>query len=118
MDVKGIQCPQIATNVVSNYAYYPILVDEKQYGISRDELYENLIRENIYTRKYFYPLTTEYQCYKGRFNKSETPVALEISNKVLTLPMYADLTKRQVTMICDKIRQYSKNGTVVSLSVE
>lgn len=106
LNVAGIKLPVIAPNVTSNYAYYPILVNEEEYGMNRDMLYEKLIDENIYTRKYFYPLTNEYQCYEGRFSSEETPIALEISRKVLTLPMYADLTRQQVDMICKKIAAF------------
>jgi len=105
--VKGLKLPLIADNVSSNYAYYPIVV-EAGYGRTRDDLYEKLLTENIYSRKYFYPLVSEYQCYAGRFDANQTPVALKISQSVLTLPMYADLTEQQVSRICQVIREFAK----------
>ena len=105
--VKGLKLPLMADNVSSNYAYYPIVV-EAGYGRTRDDLYEKLLTENIYSRKYFYPLVSEYQCYAGRFDANQTPVALKISQSVLTLPMYADLTEQQVSRICQVIREFAK----------
>ncbi len=99
-DVKGIQLPFVQENVESNYAYFPIVVDEKEYGSSRNEIYEELKKHEIYSRKYFYPLTNTFECYNGMFDVNQTPVALYISKRVLTLPLYADLALADVDRIC------------------
>jgi len=69
-----------------NNSYYPILVDKRQ------DLYDKLLKNNIYSRKYFYPLITHLDCYKCNFN---LPIATEISDKILCLPLYPDLSKKE-----------------------
>lgn len=102
-NIKGIKVNYIHKDVKSNYSYFPIVIDEKTFGKSRDELYDLLLKENIETRKYFYPLTSEFNCYKGNFDSNLTPVAKYISERVLTLPLYADLTLEDVDYICKNI---------------
>ncbi|WP_066633778.1 DegT/DnrJ/EryC1/StrS family aminotransferase [Desulfolucanica intricata] len=99
--VKGIKLCKPQTGVKSNYAYFPVVFDG--YKLNRDEVYEKLKAENIYARKYFYPLTNNFECYKGRFNVEKTPVAKYIADRVLTLPLYADLALDDVDRICDII---------------
>ncbi|NLW91175.1 MAG: DegT/DnrJ/EryC1/StrS family aminotransferase, partial [Syntrophomonadaceae bacterium] len=89
------------TGVKSNYAYFPVVFDG--YKMSRDEVFEKLKAENIYARKYFYPLTNSFECYKGRFDVEKTPVAKYVADRVLTLPLYADLAIEDVDRICDII---------------
>ena len=60
---------------------------------------------SIGARKYFYPLTNTFECFRGKFDTGETPVALDISKKVLTLPLYPALSKESVDRICDIIEQ-------------
>jgi dTDP-4-amino-4,6-dideoxygalactose transaminase len=102
--IDGIKLNVLQKDVKTNYAYFPIIVDEGRFGHSRDEVAAELEKNNIYSRKYFYPLTNDFDCYKGMFDISETPVAVEISKRVLTLPLYADLTKEQVDEICGVIK--------------
>lgn len=100
---SGIRlCPQ-QDNVKSNYAYLPVVFDKSKFGVSRDELAERLAAENIYARKYFYPLTSEFSIVKELYGESSTPVAAEISDNVLTLPLYSDLSVEDVDRICDII---------------
>ena len=87
----------------SNYAYFPIVIDEKTFGYSRNEIADRLGKQGIFARKYFYPLTNSFQCFHGKYDVSETPVALHISKRVLTLPLYADLKLEEVDKICDVI---------------
>lgn len=103
-DVKGIKLPAVQNDVKSNYAYFPIVVDSTVYGSSRDEVYDVLAQNNIYARKYFYPLTNSYSCYRGQFDVTQTSVAMDISKSVLTLPMYADLDLENVEQICNIIK--------------
>ena len=102
-EVEGIVLPSIQQDVYPNYAYYPILINEKKFKKSRDELYDDLIHHNIYARKYFYPLTSDFECYKNIYNSSKTPKAKFISDRVLTLPMYSDLDLSNVDIICEII---------------
>jgi len=99
--IDGIKLIQPKNGVKSNYAYFPVLFDG--YRLNRDEVYEALKNENIIARKYFYPLTNSFECYRNRFNCKETPVAKYIAERVLTLPLYADLALKDVDRICDII---------------
>ncbi|MCM1132907.1 MAG: DegT/DnrJ/EryC1/StrS family aminotransferase [Ruminococcus flavefaciens] len=101
-DVKGIRLMAEQKDVVPNYAYYPVIFDENEFGESRDSVYERLKSHDIFARKYFYPAVNEMDCYKIN-NPESTPIAAEISRKVLTLPMYSDLSVGDVDRICDII---------------
>lgn len=105
MRLKGVDgikiCEEIADNFRCNYAYFPVVVDPYQFGRNRDEIKDTLEKYGIRARKYFYPITSEFDCYKNVIECRETPVALDISQKVLTLPLYADLSFDVVDHICD-----------------
>lgn len=103
-NIDGIQIPHIQDGVKPNYAYFPIVVNETAFGATRNDIYTILAENNIFARKYFYPLTNAFDCYHGRFDVLKTPVALHISKRVLTLPMYADLQLDDVKRICDVIK--------------
>ena len=102
-DVSGIRLCKRQENVVSNYAYYPVIFDGDRYD--RDLVFEKLKENGIIARKYFYPLTNDFECYKNNacFDSSRTPVAKDIASKVLTLPMYPDLSLEDVDKICNII---------------
>lgn len=102
--IEGIQLPPIQKDVKPNYAYFPIIVDEKAFGATRNEVFERLAEHNIHARKYFYPLTNAFDAYHNRFNSNLTPVALHISKRVLTLPLYADLALEDVLFISNVIK--------------
>lgn len=99
--VKGIQLIQYQEDIKPNYAYFPVVFDEYKY--SRDEIFEKLSQENIFSRKYFYPLISDFVCYKSSIDSKKTPVAKSISQKILTLPLYADLKEETVDKICEII---------------
>lgn len=99
--VEGIRLNVIQPNVKSNYAYFPVVFEEKQFGASRAEIFDRLAENGIGARKYFYPLTNTFAAFHGRYNVLETPVALHVSKRVLTLPMYADLALDDVDRICE-----------------
>ena len=90
--VKGIRCLQDAGERVSNYGYFPILV-EADYPISRDALYQKLRDHNIYARRYFYPLISDFPMYRGlpSAHRENLPAATEAAFKVLCLPIYPAL---------------------------
>ena len=100
-NINGIKICKPQDGVNSNYAYYPVVFDNYKYN--RDEIFEKLKSEGIIARKYFYPLTNSFDCYKDNFKVNETPVAKYISERVLTLPLYADLSLDDVNRICDII---------------
>ena len=104
--VAGIKLCQPQQDVASNYAYFPVVFDETVLGYGRDDIYEMLKQHDIFTRKYFYPLTSEFQCYSDKYDAKDTPVALETSKRVLTLPLYADLDLSDVDRICELILGY------------
>lgn len=101
--VPGLQLNPIQKGVQTNYAYFPVVFDEQIFGASRNEVHAKLADNDIVARKYFYPLTNTFDCYHGMFDVNETPVALHISKRVLTLPLYADLPLSEVDRICDII---------------
>lgn len=95
-------------NIKYNYAYFPVLIND-ELGVSRDELAERLWTEkNINARKYFCPITSDMTYYKNKYGVTDTQVAREISNRVLTLPMYYELTLEEVDYITDSIKEIAK----------
>ena len=106
--LNGIGMLPIQENVKPNYAYFPISVDENEFGASRQDVMDKLKENEIYTRKYFYPLTNDMDCYEGRFDSSLTPVAKKAAQMVMTLPMSASLSLEDVDRICDIIKKTSK----------
>lgn len=101
--IEGIRLAKVQEGVKPNYAYYPVVFDGYKY--SRDQVFEMLNSENIIARKYFYPLVNSFDCYKDSsfYGTDKTPVAKHISDRVLTLPMYADLSMEDVDRICKAI---------------
>lgn len=107
-EIDGIKIVQENKDVKSNYSYFPVVFNEKVFGSSRNEVYEKLKENNIFARKYFYPLTNTFDCFHGRFDVNLTPVALHIAKRVLTLPLYADLSMEDVDRICEIILSLKK----------
>ena len=101
--IPGLRLLAPVEAVSSNHAYFPIVIDADEFGVSRDGLHDSLAIHGIYTRKYFYPLVTDFESYRDQFDSTDTPVAARLSNAVLTLPMYADLHIADVHRICDAI---------------
>jgi len=103
-DVQGIRfVPELPKDIKYNFAYMPIEVNEKEFGISRDKLYEKLKKYNIYTRRYFYPLICDYSCYRSVSVKDPLTVARKVTSRILILPIYYDLSLADVQQICDII---------------
>ncbi len=98
----GLTLCQGQKDVTPNYAYLPV-VFEDSFGATRDDAFETLHEHNVYSRKYFHPLVSDFACYAGRFDSSKTPVAQHVARRVLTLPMYADLAPEDIDRICDVI---------------
>jgi dTDP-4-amino-4,6-dideoxygalactose transaminase len=104
-DVKGISMLPEPQETICNYAYFPIFVDEKEYGMSRDALYEKLKQNNIFGRRYFYPLISEFSMYRGL--ESSAPehlsVAHKMANEVICLPIYSELKSNSIIIICELV---------------
>ncbi len=97
--IPGLILLREQRNVKHNYAYFPVIIEEKLFGSTRNEVFQALDRAGIGARKYFYPLTSAYACYQGRFDPKKTPVALHVSKRVLTLPLYADMEVKDIDRI-------------------
>ena len=105
-NIRGLRCLHDLPGIRHNYSYFPILVDETQYGLSRDALYGKLKSDNIYSRWYFYPLCSDFPTYRGLPSAapSNLPVATKIAQQVLCLPMFAGLTEEEQGRVIDAIR--------------
>ena len=105
-DVKGIRFFDDMAGVRHNYSYFPIFVDAEQYGMSRDELYEKMRAENVYGRRYFYPLITDFEPYKDipSAHPTNLPMANRIANQVICLPMHHELNEEDVRRIIETIK--------------
>ena len=101
--VCGVQLNPVQENVTPNYAYFPVVFHEQEFGSTRNEVFDALQRADIYSRKYFYPLTNTFACFHGKYDVEQTPVARHIANRVLTLPIYPELEEADVDRICDVI---------------
>lgn len=104
-NLKGIEgiklCPEQA-GIKTNYAYFPVVFDG--YQKTRDEIFNELKSNDIIARKYFYPLVNDFDCYKEKYSLNDTPVAKYIAERILTLPLYADLSFEDVDRICEIIK--------------
>lgn len=103
-NIEGIKLSRIQENVESNYAYFPVVFDGYKY--TRNEVFTMLGDKGIGARKYFYPLTNSFECYRNypTAGVERTPVAQHMALRVLTLPLYADLSLEDVDRICDIIK--------------
>jgi len=109
--VSGIYLrPELPKDVHYNYAYIPVEVDEKEFGMSRDQVYEKLKEYNIYSRRYFYPLICDFACYQSVAIKDLLTVARKVSERILTLPIYYDLALDDVQKVCDIIVTIRSKG--------
>ncbi|NLO84319.1 MAG: DegT/DnrJ/EryC1/StrS family aminotransferase [Clostridiales bacterium] len=97
---EGITLPISQVDVEGCYVYFPVLFDGENYR--RDEVFDKLTALDIHTRKYFYPLITDFECYRGMdgFDSSATPIAKSVSDQILTLPLYPDLADEDIRRIC------------------
>jgi dTDP-4-amino-4,6-dideoxygalactose transaminase len=106
-DIKGIRCLEGSGEKVANYSYFPILVGE-EYSITRDELYQKLKKINIFARRYFYPLISEFAMYTklNSSNNLNLANALKASKEVLCLPIYPDLGEEDILKVIEAIKTY------------
>jgi dTDP-4-amino-4,6-dideoxygalactose transaminase len=111
-DIEGISYLEEIDGVEHNYAYFPILIDKKKYGISRDEVYGRLREENIFGRRYFYPLISKFDPYKKlkSSKKDNLRVAEEKAEQVLCLPLYDGLEEDIIDKIIYLINGWKKKN--------
>ena len=100
--VSGITILSNDEKLKRNFAYYPILIEKEKFGYSREDIIEWLSKEDIFARKYFYPLVSENKEFPKDLCKN-TPIAFKYSREVLCLPMYAELPLDVVDKICNII---------------
>jgi dTDP-4-amino-4,6-dideoxygalactose transaminase len=104
-NVKGIRFFDDMPGVKHNYSYFPIFINEAEYGMSRDALYEKMKDNGIFGRRYFYPLITTFEPYRGYPSAAEAnlPVATKVANEVLCLPMHHALSDDDINRIINTI---------------
>lgn len=110
-DIEGIRVRSIPEVSKFNYQYFYILIDVEEFGLSRNEVHEKLLEYNVYTRKYFYPLCSNYSCYSSFPSSSPDllPVANKVANEILVMPLYGDLTDVDVRKICGIVRSFKQS---------
>jgi dTDP-4-amino-4,6-dideoxygalactose transaminase len=99
--IKGIRILYDIEGIEHSYTYFPVLIDLELYGSSRDEVYEKLKGNNIFGRRYFYPLISRFPIYRGlpSAGKNNLPVAGRIAEQVICLPIYPDLDHKIIDLI-------------------
>lgn len=105
-EIPGITTSKDMEGITHNYSYFVIKVNKDEYGFSRDELYDKLAEYNVIARKYFYPLCSNFQCYRDypSSSKLNLPIANKVSDMVLSLPLHGRLLKSDVEKICSIIK--------------
>lgn len=113
-NIRGINyfVPEKNKDITYNYSYFPILIESNSYGKSRDEVYEILKKHNVYSRRYFWPIVTEFDCYKNEFCDIDVEVASRISKQILCLPIYNGLSIEEVEEICLILNHIQKSKGV------
>ena len=107
LNINGIRLFDENVNATKNYAYFPILIEEN-YGKSRDELYEILKQNNIYARKYFYPLTADQACFRNKYRNEDIEKARKLSKQVLVVPLYEGIESKNIKKILDYFMEKRK----------
>lgn len=102
-DVKGVSFFDDMEGVKHNYSYFPIFIDEKKFGMSRDALYCKMKAENVFARRYFYPLISEFSTYKGleSADAANMPNAHKMADSVLCLPMHHAISDEDFARIIE-----------------
>lgn len=106
--IAGVKLCREKKSVKYNYAYFPVAFDRDILPADRDTIFEKLKEQNIFTRKYFFPLINEFDCYRSAYHVEETPVAKKTALSILCLPIYADLECNEVDEICRLIKDMIK----------
>ena len=104
-DVNGIRLWHDVPGVKHNYSYFPIFVDAKKYGMTRDELYFKMRNNNIYGRRYFYPLISSFSTYRGLSGatKENLPISTKMADEVICLPIHHALHDKEIRQVIESI---------------
>lgn len=102
--IKGISLLNDNGDATRNYAYFPVLIEDS-YGSSRDEVFERLRENNIFARKYFYPLTADQACFKNKYRDADIANARKLSRQILVIPMYEGLEYEMAVRIINTMRK-------------
>lgn len=110
--VDGLTCLETLPGVRSSEQYFVIRVDERRFGASRDRVFEEFKKYNVFTRKYFHPLCSEYACYRQlpSADPAKLPVAHRVASEVLAMPFYGRLGADDVSRICDMLLTFRGSG--------
>lgn len=108
-EIRGVSFMLAIENFDSNYAYFPIFINESEYGVSRDNLYNLLKTRSVYGRRYFYPLISQFPIYRGLQSAlpENLPTASKVAESVICLPIYPGLDLETVNFIVEIIRNRS-----------
>jgi len=108
--IAGISYIPVINGVLTNSSYFPIIVNKDIYGVSRDELYQKLREKDILSRRYFYPLITDFEIYKNNnaINKTGLDIAKSVSDNVICLPMHHELTNDDIDFIMNLLEAQVK----------
>ncbi len=103
--IEGISCWEDMPGVRHNYSYFPIFVDARKYGMTRDELYFKMREQNVWSRRYFYPLISTFSTYRSldSSDPKNLPVATRMADEVICLPMHHALTEADVQRVIDSV---------------
>jgi dTDP-4-amino-4,6-dideoxygalactose transaminase len=107
--IEGLSLPANRTlDLKNSFQYFVIRIDEKLFGTSRDKVYESFKKYNVHTRKYFFPLCSDYDCYRHipSSNPTNLPVANKVANEVLSLPFYGALSVVDIEKICNILKSF------------
>jgi dTDP-4-amino-4,6-dideoxygalactose transaminase len=104
-NVPGVRTMPDSDGVNNNYQYFPVLIDQQEYGRCRDDIYDELKKQNIFARRYFYPLISQFPTYRGLLSSSpdNLPVAEQVAQGILCLPLYSELEISVIDKICTTI---------------
>src|SRR3989338_9746583 len=105
-NIEGISFVKLPVNIKKSYQYFTIRINGKEFGKSRDYVYDKFKKYNVFTRKYFYPLCSEYPHYKNLSSSKKTnlPVAHKVVNEVLSMPFYGGLSVNDIEKICSILK--------------
>ena len=106
-NIKGIRYFEDMPGVRHNYSYFPIFIDAEKYGKTRDQLYEEMKNNSVLSRRYFYPLISEFSTYKGlpSASKENLPIANHLADTVLCLPMHHELSEGDLQRVLEVIKK-------------
>jgi dTDP-4-amino-4,6-dideoxygalactose transaminase len=106
-NINGIYLQKQEQGIEYNYTYFPVLIDRDKFGISRDELVEVLIKNDIFSKTYFYPLVSSYELF-SKFKKHSLQVAEKVASNIICLPLYAEMEDAEILKVAKTINNSKK----------